>query len=387
MRIILYTGKGGVGKTTIAAATALISAKKGYRTLVVSTDTAHSLSDSFDIQLKSIPTKIVDNLWGQEINVLEEIRTHWKELQEYLANLLITKGFNDVAAEELAVLPGMEELSSLFQINEKSKSGDYDCIILDCAPTGESIRFISLPDIMEWYTGKLFSVTRKTGIFKPIINTALVLPGENLFTAINNLFKEMEEIRDILSDNNQTSIRLVVNPEKMVIKEAMRAFTYFNLFGYNVDAVIDNRLLPDNLTDNYFKDIIKIQQKYITDIKQTFSPIPIWEVPMFSKEIVGLTMLEKVGTHLFESRNPLDIFFNEKIQEIYKENGTYLLKLKLPYVPKDKFSLFKKEDELIISIGNFRRSIILPRILERLTPIEGIFKDNSLIVSFKEITD
>lgn len=385
MRIILYTGKGGVGKTTLSAATALTAAHQGYRTLIISTDPAHSLSDSFDMQLQSEPTPICENLWGQEINVLQDIHKYWGELQTSLSALLVTKGFDNVVADELAVMPGMEEVASLLHVNEKAESGLYDVIILDCAPTGETIRLISMPDIIDWYIEKMFSVSLKgAGIFEPVLKTALAIPGQAVFKAIQTLFGGVTALQSTLLDPAQTSIRVVLNPEKMVLKEALRSYTYFSLFGYNVDLVLLNRIVTEAGDSELLQSMRTVQAGYITQAQTSFTPVPLKQLPLFAGEIVGLPNLERIAQAAFPDReDPTQIYFQEKIQEVHKEGDEYLLKRRFPPFELNRFDLRKKGDELILTIGNVRRSIILPQTLALLEPVGADFSQGELQVRFR----
>ncbi|MBC7545160.1 MAG: ArsA family ATPase [Candidatus Sericytochromatia bacterium] len=383
MRTILYTGKGGVGKTTISAATALRSAQRGHRTLVMSTDMAHSLADSLGTPLGSEPTLIAENLWGQEINVLDDIRKYWGEVQGYLAGLLITRGFDDVVADEMAVLPGMEELCSLMHLNEKSKQGLYDVIICDMAPTAESVRLLSLPDIIDWYVNKVMTLSKTAGgILAPILKTAMILPGGTVVGAIQDLLSKIDGLKEQLSDPEQTSIRLVLNPEKMVIKEAQRAFTYLNLFGYNVDLVVSNRILPPTLEGSFFHRWREQQNHYRDEVTAAFAPVPILEVPLMEQEIVGLEMLGRIADELFPEQDPAEIFYTGQSHRIYKEDGNFYFEMKLPFVDKTAFNLLKKGDELIVEVGNIRRDIILPRALAHLQPGGATLENGLLKVKF-----
>ncbi|MFN8579178.1 MAG: TRC40/GET3/ArsA family transport-energizing ATPase [Candidatus Sericytochromatia bacterium] len=382
MRIIFHTGKGGVGKTTMSAATALRAARMGYKTLVISTDPAHSLSDSLNVKLSGEPTKVTDNLWAQEVNVLDQIREHWGELQTYMSSLLITKGFENIVADELAVAPGMEELSSLFILNQHSKSNEFDLILIDCAPTGESVRLLTLPDIVDWYVNKLFSVTRTAvGIMRPLMKTSLLLPDDNVFASIERLLKQIAEVRDIVNDQEKTSIRIILNPEKMVLKESQRAFTYFNLYGYNVDAILCNKIMPES-DDPYYKKWNELQDKYLKEIDESFLPIPILKNKMFETEAVGLELLDAIGREVFKDKDPTDIMFKEQLQSIKKDNDGYILSIYMPLVEKEKFALKKNNDDFIIEVGNFRKNIVLPRTLSNLEPQGASFSNGYLNIKF-----
>lgn len=385
MRIILYTGKGGTGKTTLSAATALTAARQGLRTLIISTDPAHSLSDSFDLPLEDEPTPICKNLWGQEINVLKDIHRYWGDLQTSLSALLVTKGFENVVADELAVMPGMEEVASLLHVHQKAESGQFDLIVLDCAPTGETIRLISMPDIIDWYIEKIFSVSLKgAGLFEPVIKTALAIPGQAVFKAIQTLFGGVNALQPRLLDPSQTSIRIVLNPEKMVLKEALRSFTYFSLFGYNVDLILINRIVQNAEDSALLKSMRQVQAGYITQARTSFAPVPIREIPLFPGEIVGLQHLERVSSVVFPNgEDPTEVYFQEKIQEIHKQEGEYLLRRRFPPFEIERFDLRKKGDELILTIGNVRRSLILPQTLAMLEPMGAEFRHGELLVRFR----
>ncbi len=385
MRILLYTGKGGVGKTTLSASTALRASRLGYRTLVISTDPAHSLSDSFDMQLQAEPTPVAENLWAMEVNVLKDIQRYWGELQTSLSALLVTQGFQDVVADELAVMPGMEEVCSLLHLDEKAESGKYDLIILDCAPTGETIRLISMPDVIDWYLEHMFQVSIKgAGIFQPVIKTALSIPTHAISKSLETLFAGVARVQKRLLDPQQSSIRVVMTPEKMVLKEALRSFTYFSLFGYNVDAVMLNRVVENVEDSEFLKGLQKQQQGYIEQTQTSFAPMPILSLPLMATgEIVGLAHLETIGKLAFGDKDPTDIFFKGKIQEVVKEGDTYLLKRRFPAFEVNRFDLRKKGDELILTIGNVRRSIILPNTLALLEPIGADFKNGELQIRFK----
>lgn len=385
MRIILYTGKGGVGKTTVSAATALMAAQRGYRTLVISTDPAHSLADAFDRPLGSEPTPITDCLWGQEINVLEEIRTHWGEVKDYLTVLFATRGVEEVIAEEMAVFPGLEELCSLLQIRLRGEEGRFDCLIVDCAPTGETMRLLSFPDVARWYMEKLFPwerriVTAMGPIVQPFV--PVPLPKDNVYAAIEVLFTRIDGMKEVLCDPKRSSVRLVLNPEKMVIKEAQRALTYLNLYGYVTDAVVCNRVFPRQLEQGYFAEWSHIQGRYREMIQRGFSPIPIWEIPLFDREVVGLAMLERMGRSLFADNDPLNVWMSGPVQTVRKKGGCYYLRLRLPFLQKEELSLLKRGDELVVSIGNFRRDLVLPRALADLTVKRARLEEGYLVVRF-----
>jgi arsenite/tail-anchored protein-transporting ATPase len=381
MRIMLYVGKGGVGKTTISAATAVRSAQEGKRTLVVSTDTAHSLADSLDVALKSNPTKIADNLWAQEINVLDEVRNNWGRLESYFATMLKKKGADDVVAEELALLPGMDEIISLLQIWKHAKSGNYDIVVIDAAPTGETVRLLSMPEMFGWYADRIGNWhTNTMRLAKPLIKP--FMPKANIFDAIPELQEHVTQMHKVFTDPTVSSYRVVVNPEKMVIKEAQRAATYLSLFSYPVDAIVCNRILPETTTDPFFANLVRQQQEYKDTVYRTFAPLPVLEVPMRPKEVVGLESLSELGDLVYKTRSPGDVFYRGRTQEIVKIEDGYILKMPLPNVEVEKVNMTKKGDELIVEIGNFKRDMILPHTLANRTAKSAKFKDGILHVHF-----
>ena len=346
MRILLYTGKGGVGKTSISAATALRCADLGYRTAVLSTDPAHSLGDSFDQRIGSELVELMPNLWAQEIDLLTQMDEYWGRVLDYLNAIFAWQGMDGLIAEETAVLPGMEELASLLQITSLADSGDYDVIIIDAAPTGSTLQLLSLPDIARWYIEKVFPMERKVlQIARPIVKRVsdIPLPDDALFDSIEELVVNLERMSELLGDGEVSSMRVVLNPEKMVVKEAQRAYTYLNLYGYSVDAVVCNRVFPTELTDSYFDVWKKAQAENLTLIEECFQPLPIFRVPFFQQEVVGLDMLRQMATTVYGDEivrgatgDPTGKYYVGNPQEIFREDGHYVLSLALPLVERDR---------------------------------------------------
>jgi arsenite/tail-anchored protein-transporting ATPase len=386
MRIMLYTGKGGVGKTSVAAATALASSERGLRTLVLSTDAAHSLADSFDTTLAPDPRLLRDNLWAQEIDVYHQIDEYYSTIQDYMSKVLAWRGLDDVIAQEMTAFPGMEELASLLEVEQHHDSGKYDVIIIDAAPTGETLKFLSFPDIASWWLQKLFPVQRKAvqllgPVVQPILN--IPMPPDEFFEAIKTGLLRLQRLHTILSDPATASIRLVVNPEKMVIKEAQRTYTYLGLYGYITDLVVCNRVWPDAAQHGYFKDWKDIQKKYLGIIEESFAPLPIRHVPMFSQEVVGMGMLHKMAEALFAGDDPAQVFYTGKAQTIEKRKDDYVLKVPLPLASRDAVDLTRLGDELIVRIGNQRRNLILPRVLVDREVAEAKLEDGQLSIRFR----
>lgn len=386
-RIILYTGKGGVGKTTVAAATALKCARLGYKTIVVSTDPAHSLRDSFNKELGPEPKKIGDNLFGQEIDVYYSVEKYWGKLTEFLQSLLGWMNVDDILAEEFSVFPGMEEISAFLWVHNHYHEADYDVIIVDSAPTGETLKLLSLPDIARWWLVKIFPIEKRVmKVIKPAIRVVsdMPLPGEKTYDAIEILFEKLDAIRQVFADPKVTSIRLVMNLENMVIKETQRAYTYLNLYGYPVDSLIINRTMPEELDHPYFKKWRKKQKKYRKDIDDMFSPLPMFDAPLFSEEIQGLKALEKFSTELFDHIDPTKIFYSEKQYKVIKNNDNFEMHIKLPFVTKKEVELFQVGDELTIHIENQRRNIFLPNFLAKLSVKKANFDGDILKVVFQK---
>ena len=385
MRIILYTGKGGVGKTTVAAATALNCSEKGYRTLALSTDAAHSLSDSFNLAACPSPTAIADNLWVQETELNTTVNEHWTVIQQWFSTLLAWRGINEMVAEEIAFLPGMEELAYLLFIVDYAESGQYDTIVVDSAPTGETVRLLSFPEVLNWWMKKLFPIERQmTKLVRPVLKPILnfPVPEEEVMDSVQQLFPQIEKMRTLLADPKITSIRLVVNPEKMVIKETQRTYTYLNLYGYATDMVICNRLLPNSVTDKYFEYWKTNQEQYYREIEERFAPLPILSLPLMEQEVVGIDMLRKTSKELYRDRDPMEIFFSGKTHSFIKENGQYLLSFDFPYTSKEEISLIKNNDELIIQVGVFRRNINLPKAIAALSVKGAKLENGKLIIKF-----
>jgi len=384
MRIILYLGKGGVGKTTISAATAVRSAAQGKRTLVVSTDLAHSLADCLNTPLKSEPKELAPNLWAQEVNVLDEMRHNWGKLQEKLSQVLRKRGVDLVMAEELALIPGMDEIVSLLNIYRNARDGNFEVVVIDAAPTGETVRLLSMPDAFQWYAGRITGLKLKSStlsLARPFIKA--FIPSGEVLDAVQLLSERVKGLREVLSNPDISSYRPVVNPERMVIKEALRAETYLALFGYPIDSVICNRVIqPGNYTDQFMQDLYRTQEKLRLQIHNTFAPLPIWEAPYHSREIIGIPQLGELAQAIFGDVDPTQVFYRGTIQEVIRQGDTYVLRLPLPHVEMDKVVMTKKGDEMIIEIGNFKRDITLPAILANQEAKLARFVNKALEIHF-----
>ena len=368
MRILVYTGKGGVGKTSIAAATAVRTAELGYRTVVLSTDLAHSLADSLDVRLGAEATQVAENLWGQETDIYNNLQTHWGSVQTWLNAILRWQGsVNSLVADELTILPGMDELANLLWINTHRESGNYDVIVVDAAPTGETLRLLSFPDVMRWWMERIFPIHRRAmGVARPLLRSFvdMPLPSEQVYDSIERLFSQLDQLHRMLVDPQLTSVRLVLNPEKMVVAEAQRTSTYFHLFGYPSDLVIANRVLPPEVTDPYFAAWKDTQTRYLQRVEEGFQPLPIRQVPLFEDEVVGLEALGRMARALYGDEDPTQVYYTGRAQTLAPApEGGYLLTLPLPFATRGDVTLRQTGDELFVHVGTHRRHIILPRAL------------------------
>ncbi|MBL7211783.1 MAG: ArsA family ATPase [Desulfobacteraceae bacterium] len=392
MRIIFFAGKGGVGKTSVAAATGIRAAEMGQRTVIMSLDVAHSLSDIFDLerslldQNKGRPAKVMKNLWIQELDIQEEVEKNWGDIYKYISTLLNTTGLDEILAEELAILPGMEEVSLLLYINRYVRTKKYDVILLDCAPTGESLRFISIPTALEWYMKKIFKMEKTIAKYvRPIAKKVydVPLPGDEYFDAIEYLFERLKGVDELLVDPEITTVRLIANPEKIVLKETQRAFMYFSLYKMNIDGIIMNRILPDELEDSYFDDWRELQREYMERAEEYFGPVPIFPVNLFRSEVLGYDSLQALSQQIYGGRNPLERFFEGEPYNIAKENGEYRLTMKLPFVAKQEVELNKLSDELIVRVGSSKRHLLLPRQVAASKSVRARLDGQHLCIHFR----
>lgn len=385
MRIILFTGKGGVGKTSIAAATALRCAEMGYRTKVYSTDAAHSLADSFDKVIGCEETEIRRNLFAQEIDVNEEIKKNWGPIQGFIQQFLKYRGMENLIAEELAVFPGMEEVFSLLELKKRFAREDFDVVIIDCAPTGDTLRLLACPDIAKWYMEKIFNIERK--VFKALRPVAqrfvdMPLPTDDVFESMEGLYKNLIGVKEVLTDQKVSSIRIVLNPEKMVVKESQRAYTFLHLFGYSVDAVIANRILPDKVKDPYYRKWKEIQAKYLKEVEESFNPLPILLSKFWDQEVIGMKLLSRMAEDIYGDKDPSGVFLKDKPMEIVGSDGCYDIYFKLPFASKEDLDIWVHGDELTIKFLNFKRNILLPRALSSLKLKKAEFIGDTLKVNF-----
>lgn len=386
MRIIIYTGKGGVGKTSIAAATAVKLAGQGIRTLILSTDAAHSLSDSLNVPIGPAPVLIADNLWGQEVNSLRETERNWGVVQGWLTKLLDKAQLKNVTSEEMLVFPGMEELFSLLKIKDHAQSGDYDVLIIDCAPTGETLRLLSYPNVLNWWLDKIFPYERRLiKLVRPVakvVTGGFELPSDDVLDSVERFVRSLEELQRLILDPKVTSVRLVLNPEKMVLAEAKRSFTYLNLFGFNTDAVIVNRVLPDDAAGGFFDQWRAIQRKYREEIVYNFEPLPIFEAQLMPVEAVGLPILAELAEWVFGETDPAGLLYEGRTETIKEDGEEMLLEMAIPFVERADIELTQSGDELTVHVGSYKRKVVLPRTLMGRPVLGAKFSDDRLIVRF-----
>ncbi|MEA2397706.1 MAG: arsenite/tail-anchored protein-transporting ATPase [Thermoleophilaceae bacterium] len=386
-RTILYTGKGGVGKTSVAAATARRCAAAGMRTVVLSTDPAHSLSDSLDTELGSSPTACGRNLWGQQVQAQEEMERHWEAVQEWMGPMLAERGIDRIAADELTVPPGMDELFSLLQIKRHHEDGEYDAVVVDCAPTGETLRLLSFPDVASWWLEKVFPIERRLmAAARPFARTLLdvSLPPERVFDDVERLVGNLVAMNGILRDREATSIRLVMNPDRMVIRESMRTYTYLNLYGYLTDAVVVNRIFPAEVDGGYFAGWRATQQEHMELVRSAFAPVPILTAPYFEQEVAGEAMLDRLADEVFAEHDAEALLHHDLAQELTSNNGTATLRLPIPFVEKADIDLKKIGLEVVVRVGGQKRTIILPSALGAYRPHSAQFEDGALSVRFEK---
>jgi arsenite/tail-anchored protein-transporting ATPase len=385
VRVILFTGKGGVGKTSVAAATAMRCAQLGQRTIVMSTDPAHSLGDSLDMELGPRAERVDKNLWAHEISALHEMERHWKKLHDYATTVFATQGLDDVVAEEVANPPGMDEIASLMWIKFYAERAEHDVIVVDCAPTGETLQLLVFPDAARWWLDKIYPWERRAmrlarPVLQPLVD--IPLPSDEVFASVKDLLLDLEGMKKVLTDSKVTSMRLVLNLEKMVVKEAKRAFTYLSLFGYVTDAVVVNRLLPEGLQDELFRKWQAIHQRYAGEVEQSFSPLPIFNVPLFDEEVVGERMLLRMADAIYGQRDPSERFYEGTSQRVERVGSEYLLALKVPFVERGDVDLARHDSELFVTVGNYRREIALPRVLANRETVGASIEDGELRIRF-----
>jgi arsenite-transporting ATPase len=383
-RTILYTGKGGVGKTSVAACTARRCAASGLRTLVLSTDPAHSLAESLGASLGPEPVAVGDGLWGQEVHAQEEMEHHWSGVQGWLGELLIERGIDRISAQELTVPPGMDELFALLRLQGHHESGEWEAIVVDCAPTGETLRLLSFPDVARWWIEKVFPFERQIlAAARPIARSLLdiPIPSSEVFADVQRLSENLIAMNEILRDRSRCTVRLVMNPDRMVIGEAMRTFTYLNLYGYLTDAVIVNRVFPAEVGD-YFARWRGVQEEHLELVRSAFSPVPVLCAPYFDQEVIGAEMLDRLAGELFSEVDAGAVLHDAVTQELSVNADGASLRLSIPFANKGEISLKQVGLELIVGVDGQRRTILLPPTLAGFRPTGATFEDGALEITF-----
>jgi arsenite-transporting ATPase len=384
-RILVYTGKGGVGKTSVAAATALLSARRGNRTIVLSTDIAHSLADAFEVRLGPEPTLIAPNLWGQEPDVYFNIRRYWGTIQAYMAELFSWRGLDAVMAEEMTVLPGMDELGNLLWIADHVESGRYDVIVVDAAPTGETLRLLSLPEASRWWVDRVAPIGRRVSrVGRPVLERMIgvPIPRDEVFAAAERLLGRLEDVHRLLADPDRSSVRIVLGLEKLAIAEAQRSFTYFHLFGYPNDLVVCNRVLPSDV-GGYFAGLRTAQQAYLPEVERQFAPVPVRTVPFFDREMLGIDGLAAMGEALYGEDDPTSFFYRGRPYQVRTIDGVAFLEVVLPFTTREEVGLSRDGAELTLQVGAWRRTLVLPRALIGVATKGAKMEDGILRIEFQ----
>jgi len=385
MRILLFTGKGGVGKTTVAAATAVRAAEAGLHTIVVSTDPAHSLADAFGVALEDQPTPIGPRLFGQQLNARVRFEETWDDVRRYMVDVLDWVGADSLEAEELAVVPGLDEVFSLADIKQFATSGDYDLVVVDCAPTAETIRLLSLPDVLGWYMDRVFDAQRRlTRLARPVLSRFSGLPvaGDQVFGGIRRFYERLDGVRDLLTDGDITSARLVVNPERLVVAEARRTYTYLSLFGYHVDAVVVNRILPTALDHPWLDQWKAAQSAHLESIADAFAPLPMLTAELADRELLGVDDLCAFAEDLYDDLDVSARLSHVEPLRVDAVGDSLVLSVHVPFTERDEVRLGRTDQELFVSVGPHRRALLLPDSLVRREVGGAHFEGDRLEVEF-----
>jgi arsenite-transporting ATPase len=382
-RIILFTGKGGVGKTTTAAATALCCAEQGLKTLVISTDPAHSLGDALDRELSPEPQEIVPNLFAQELDVYYSMKKYWGNIRALMLQVFRWQGVDTMLAEELSALPGMEEASAFLWLDNYYQEKTFDVIIIDSAPTGETLTLLTLPQTAQWWMTRAFPFQKvAVQTVGAVVRSMTGIPVDTGFMEMDVLFEKLQRIQKVMTDPKVASIRLVMNPERMVIQEARRAYTYLQMYGFSVDAVVVNRILPTTTNDSVFASYVKAQEGYLQEIETSFAPLPVFRVPHAGKEVFGLDLLREIGSMLYATQQPTDFFYTEQPLSITAEGSAYLLRINVPFGEPENLSVKRVQDEVVIQLGNRRKNLFLPRFLAYYTLESHTLTGGKLVLKF-----
>jgi len=384
VRVVLFTGKGGVGKTTASAATATLAAGRGLKTLIVSTDPAHSLADTVDCPLGPEPTEIDGSLYGQQIDAQRQFERSWREVQDYLRSVLDKSGIDPMAAEELTVLPGAEEVLALLEVRRQVASQTWDLVVVDCAPTAETLRLLALPEALSWYMDRVFPASRRVArAMRPVIGrvSSVPFPQDKVFDAVERLHAELADVRAMLTDQTTSSVRLVLTPEAVVVAEARRTLTSLSLYGYRVDGVVANRVFPAG-GDAWRAGWVAAQQIQLGEVEQSFAPLPIWLSPYRAGEPVGLEELAAFGAEAYGAHDPLALPPPHDLMSVTRTDAGFDLALDLPLADKRDLDLVRRGDELVVTVGSRRRVLALPSALRRCLVDSAALREGRLVISF-----
>jgi len=388
MRLIIYNGKGGVGKTSVSAATAMRLAEKGHRTIIMSVDTAHSLGDSYDVDLGPVPVNIAPNLDVFELNIVHEMKTHWSNIQEYFNAFMLSQGLDDISADEMAIFPGMEMVAALLYVLTFKKEGKYDVVVIDTAPTGETLRLLSFPDVSGWYMDRMFGLVNKLlGIARFTIAHVMdfPLPSKKAMKELEVLKGQLKEVKAILEDSANTTIRLVLNPERMAINETRRSYTYMSLYNRNVECLVVNKVIPDDADGEFMKMKLEEQRGYMQMIHDSFDPLKVFQAQMLNTEMRGRDKLSLLADMLFGDSDPIEVYSDKSpMSFVTNEDGTVTLVLKVPFVTASDVELFKgKENTIIVAIGDQNRTITLPTTLSDAEIVSAEVGEGELNIIFR----
>ncbi|MGC4112382.1 MAG: ArsA family ATPase [Nocardioides sp.] len=367
MRILLFTGKGGVGKSTLAAATAALAAESGRRTLVLSTDAAHSLADAYGVEAGAEPVEVAPDLFVHQVDAQRRFEESWAEIQGYLLSVLEVAGVDPVAAEELTVVPGAEEVLALLELRIHALSGEWDAVVVDCAPTAETLRLLALPEALGWYMTRVFPVERRVvKALRPVLSRAagVPMPEDDVFSAVQRLHDELDEVRGLLTGDD-AGVRLVLTPEQVVLAEARRSFTTLSLFGYRVDGVVANRVFPDGTDDPWRAGWVAAQADVLGQVEESFAGLPLWRSEYRPTEPVGLPALLEVARGLYGTTDPLGVPAGPEPLSIARSDDGALLRLRLPFTGRADVELARDGDDLVVTVASYRRLLTLPSSLAR----------------------
>jgi len=389
LRTILFTGKGGVGKTTAAAGTAVHAARSGKRTLVLSTDAAHSLADAFGVPVGSEPTLVADDLFVQQVDSQKRFERSWADIQGYLLAVLDAAGVDPIAAEELTVIPGAEEVLALLELRAQVVSGDWDVVVVDCAPTAETLRLLALPEALGWYMDRVFPAERRiVKALRPMLTKAVgvPMPHDTVFDAIERLHRDLEQVNGILTGPD-ASVRLVLTPETVVVAEARRSLTTLSLFSYRVDGVIVNRIFPRHGSDEWRDQWVDAQTEVLGQVEQSFAGLPLWRSVYRPCEPVGVDALVEFAVSMYGDDDPLALPAGEGPVTVRRTRSGAVLQIALPFVDKSEIDLARHGDELVVTVGPYRRLLAIPSSLSRHVIAGARVDDGKLQVRFKAAED